>query len=159
MANSTATDPQRLFVLHKAFPYTAKRDVVGELVCVIDSQARDRALDLVGFTSRAVQAGEVHELILTDQPDAGPLAKVAQVAYLGFVAIGSSGVILVGDEVSFDGVVVGYVAGFDLTHLPNHLNVVVRTGERLRTGQEMGLALGARARFAFVGNPARAADA
>ena len=35
---------------------------------------------------------------------------------------------MVGDKVSVDGRHLGALAGFDETHMPNHMNIVVRTG-------------------------------
>ena len=65
---------------------------------------------------------------------------VQRIAYLGFFAVEREGVIVVGDEVSLDGKKIGRLAGFDETHMPNHLNVVI-CSETRATGQELGACL------------------
>ena len=43
-----------------------------------------------------------------------------------------------GDNVTVAGRLIGQIAGFDETHLPNHLNIVVKAGKSV-TGREIGL--------------------
>jgi len=86
--------------------------------------------------SRAVPAGEIHELALTDDPAAEPGARVDRVAYVGFVEIVRGGVILVGDRVTLGQRELGQVVGFDYTHFPNHMNILIR-GPRLQTGRDL----------------------
>ncbi|MEW6244968.1 MAG: hypothetical protein AB1497_12090 [Bacillota bacterium] len=121
-------------------PYHAKVPVKGRLVVVLDGQLTDRGLSLIQQPSRALKAGEIHELIVTTEA-AGPGQCVEEIAYVAFAEITSGGVALVGDEVIVEGDTLGHLAGFDETHSPNHLNVVVRSAS-LRSGAEMGLKLG-----------------
>jgi hypothetical protein len=118
------------------------------VVVVLAGRRVDRGLRLEQLYSRAVQLNEIHEVISTDEATAIPGAKVNSIAYLGFVEIQQSGVLYVGDEVSVNGAPVGRLAGFDLTHHPNHLNLVV-VAEPLRDGSELGLEIEAEIIFRF----------
>lgn len=97
--------------------------------------------------SRAVRVGEIHELALTDDPRASPGMRIDQVAYIGFVELTQGGVILVGDRVRLGKRVLGVVVGFDYTHFPNHMNILVCDRTR-QTGHGLGVALGDLAVFA-----------
>jgi hypothetical protein len=116
----------------------AKRVVDSTLVKVLTHRRHDRGMRLMEFTSRCVRAGEVHELVTTDQSGEPPGARIDRVGFLGFAEIGSAGVIDRGDEVWADGRPVGTVLGFDGCHLPNHYNVLIAV-ESLVTGPDLGL--------------------
>jgi len=126
-------------------PRCRKRDVEGEIVVVLDTRREGRGLELIHPYTRAFKRNDVHELIVTDE-ETGPGDRVQGVCGLGFVEIVRGGVVMVGDEVRVDGRRIGTVAGFDLSHSDNHLNVVVHSEGRL-TGIELGLALGDRISF------------
>ena len=125
-----------------ANPYAAKSVVKGPLVVVLAGRMEDRGLALITPISRCLSRHDIHELILTDEPTAKPGAKVNRIAYLGFFAVAAGGVIVSGDEVTLDGRPIGVLAGFDETHMPNHLNIVIRT-DRLLSGVEQDARLGA----------------
>lgn len=97
-------------------------------------------MQLEPHPSRAVQAGEIHELAVTDDPAAMPEARVERVAYVAFFEVVRGGVILSGDRVTLGGRGLGRVAGFDCTHFPNHMNVLVFSPE-WPTGRELDLAV------------------
>ncbi|MCB1744597.1 MAG: hypothetical protein KDK91_29795 [Gammaproteobacteria bacterium] len=122
--------------------YTAKRDVTGALVYVFCMRADNRQMALEPLVTRALQRGEIHELIVSQSPDIDPGKPVPDVAYIGFFEIEQGGIAEVGDDVFAGDRRLGRLAGFDLTHMPNHLNVVVATDQAL-TGAELSLALGA----------------
>jgi hypothetical protein len=65
---------------------------------------------------------------------ARPGVTVETVGYLAWVAFEKPGVLVAGDTVQVNGDVLGEVCGFDETHAPNHLNIVVRT-PKLLTGR------------------------
>jgi hypothetical protein len=129
-----------------ANPYAAKTDVAGALAVVLRGKMEDRGLELIKPISRCLRRHDIHELILTDEPDAKPGSRVNRIAYLGFAAIEDGGVIVAGDGVYLAGRLVGTLAGFDETHMPNHLNIVIRT-DRLADGVEQGAELGMPVRF------------
>jgi len=120
--------------------YAQKRDVSGSLVVVLDGRLDDRNLLLIAPMSRCLCRGQVHELILTDEPGAKPGGRVDRIAYLGFFAVEREGVIVVGDEFLLDGKKIGILAGFDETHMPNHLNILIQSPTR-PTGKELGCRL------------------
>lgn len=120
-------------------PYALKTVIDGKLVVILRGKLEQRGLELIPMISRAVLKNDVHELIITDE-QAGPGSKVDKIAYLGFVEISHGGVMVAGDEVCCDGRVIGRIAGFDETHLPNHLNIVIASDHRA-DGLEMGLKL------------------
>ncbi len=121
-------------------PYAAKTEIRGKLVVVLQGKLEQRGLNLINPISRAVQKNEIHELIITDEMEAGPGSRVDRIAYLGFMEITAGGVVVVGDELTCQGKVIGKIAGFDETHLPNHLNIVVISESRL-DGVSAGLEL------------------
>jgi len=123
------------------YPYVAKSDVVGRFVCILDARSEERGMQLTIHPSRAVCQGEIHELAITDDPDAAPNYSLNRVAYLAFFSVEQAGIVLVGDRVLVGEVELGRVVGFDLTHFPNHMNLLIGARER-KTGLEMRLNLG-----------------
>jgi hypothetical protein len=133
-------EPHGTGILDK-YPYAAKSDVVGKLVCILDARSDERGMELTIHPSRALCQGEIHELAMTDDPQAGPNYVLDRVAYLAFFSVEQGGIVLVGDRVLVGEAELGKVAGFDVTHFPNHMNVVIDASDR-KTGSELGLQLG-----------------
>jgi Family of unknown function (DUF6917) len=144
---SARRDPHEGGVLDTDYPYAAKRSVEGVLVCVLDARAPMRNLELTVHPSRALLRGEIHELLLTDDPLARPGQIVPNIAYGGCVEITTGGMVLVHDRLIIDGRDLGEIVGFDETHLPNHMNIAVRADGSLLTGAELGLQLEMPVRF------------
>ena len=121
--------------------YGDKRPVEGDTVALLHIVFEDRGLKLIETKSRTVKRDEIHELMITDE-DAEPGGGADRVRAIGFFEITMSGLIVVGDEVRIEDRVLGRLAGFDVTHMPNHINVVVkaesldepdlRVGDRIR---------------------------
>ncbi len=111
--------------------YWAKVPILGNLVVVLQGYLPDRELSLINPKSRALLKGEIHELILTNEIEAGPGQTVNNIAYVGFVEIEQGGVAVVGDKIVINGQNMGTVAGFDITHMPNHLNIVLKSSQLL----------------------------
>ena len=55
-----------------------------------------------------------------------------------FFEVKIGGIVVVGDKVSVGDRVIGEVAGFDVTHMPNHMNIVVKAKERTKLGVKLG---------------------
>lgn len=137
-------------VLNKAQPYTggvppqnffaSRRPVGGKLVAVMQGRLDGRGLQLILQPSRAVCQGEIHELIVSTEQGIGPGSTVNRVTYVGFVEFDPGGVIYFGDTVRIGNMEIGRIAGFDSTHLPNHMNIVIAAAE-LKSGLERGLSL------------------
>lgn len=115
-----------------------KRTVRGQLVKVLLHRRTDRGMTLEEFTSRCVRAGEVHELVVTDQWVPTPGARIDRVGFLGFTELACGGVIDRGDTLCVGAEPVGRVLGFDGCHFPNHYNILVHR-EGLTAGGELGL--------------------
>ena len=140
-------EPHGTGILDK-YPYVAKSDVVGTLVCILDARSKERGMQLMLHPSRAVCRGEIHELAVTDDTRAGPNSLVDRVAYVAFFSVEEGGIVLVGDKVQVDGAEMGEVVGFDNTHFPNHMNILIRNKDP-KTGPELGLRLGDPIIFSF----------
>ena len=139
-------DPYINKLLDKAVPYSEKTPVTGRIVCVLQARADKRGLELCPYPSRAVLKNEIHEVILTAE-EAGPGKTVNQIAYLGYFEVLEGGVLWAGDTVRLDGVEIGRLAGYDLTHFPNHMNIIIQVQGVLRTGFESGCQTGSQIVF------------
>ena len=106
-------------------PYEQKTPVTGRVVAVLRGITDRRGLQITPLRSRAVPAGVIHELMMTDE-EAALESTVNRVALLAFFEVTDGGVILVGDAVRCGEQVLGIVAGFDETHMPNHQNICLR---------------------------------
>ena len=107
--------------------YGDKRPVEGEVVAVLHVKFEDRGLEFIQTKSRTVKLNEIHELMITDEQDAAPGGGADRVRAIGFFEITKSGLIVMGDKVTVNGKKLGTLAGYDVTHMPNHINVVVKT--------------------------------
>ncbi len=123
--------------------YGDKRPVEGEVVAVLHVKFEDRGLKFIQTKSRTVKLNEVHELMITDEGDTAPGGGADRVRAIAFFEITRSGLIVVGDEVTIDGKKLGTLAGYDVTHMPNHINVVVKA----ETLDEPVIRVGDRVRF------------
>jgi hypothetical protein len=131
------------YALAKDRPPCRKRDVVAEPVVIFGNKREDRGLKLITSFTRAVLLNEIHEFILTDEKEARPTATVNRIAYLCFAEIKKGGAIMFGDNIVVQNRIIGRVVGFDETHMPNHLNVIIYTDER-QSGFELELSVGQR---------------
>ena len=120
--------------------FHAKRDVVTRVAVVLDGHLENRNLQLIQPLSRAFYEKMIIEFIATDDPNAQPGSTVQPIAYIAFVELQRSGVILVGDELEWNGKVIGTIAGYDDTHMPNHQNVIVSVAKRI-SGKELGISV------------------
>ena len=123
--------------------YGDKRPVEGEVVAVLHVMFEDRGLEFIQTKSRTVKLNEIHELMITDEQDAAPGGGADRVRAIGFFEITKSGLIVMGDKVTVNGKKLGTLAGYDVTHMPNHINVVVKT----ETLDEPDLRVGDRVSF------------
>lgn len=107
--------------------YGERRPVKGDVVALLHITFKKRGLRLIEARSRALLLNEIHEMMITDEEEAAPGGGAHRVSAIAFFEIKRGGVAVVGDEVSIGGIVLGELAGFDLTHMPNHINVLVKT--------------------------------
>lgn len=111
--------------------FHAKRQITGSVAVVLDGYLDNRALSLIQPISRAFPKHSIIELIATEEETAAPGGSVQAITYLGFVELLTGGVIVVGDEVIVKRKVVGTIAGYDDTHMPNHQNVILKVKKRV----------------------------
>jgi hypothetical protein len=107
--------------------YGDRRPVDGEIVAILHVTFESRGLNLIEARSRAMQLGEIHELMLTDEEKAAPGEVVNRVSAIAFFEVERGGLTVVGDEVEINEEKLGTLAGFDLTHMPNHMGVLLKT--------------------------------
>jgi hypothetical protein len=132
-------DPYESKLVNQNF-YHSKTDITGRIVVVLDGFIEHRGLQLIKPPSRAFPAGTIIELIGTDEAEAGPGQNVDAIAYLAFVELISGGVLLNGDPVYCNSTMIGTIAGYDDTHMPNHQNTIVKMKER-KSGAQLGFTL------------------
>jgi hypothetical protein len=107
--------------------YGDRRPITGEIVALLHITFEERKLELITARSRGLRSGEIHELMITDEEGAAPGGGVDRVSAIAFFEVLNGGLAVVGDEVTIASSFLGKVAGYDLTHMPNHMNIVVRT--------------------------------
>lgn len=112
-----------------------------KFLAVLKERHDDRALQLIPQGTRCIRRNEIHELMVTDEADAGPGRVIDRVANVCFAEFTAGGVLVEGDQVVVHGETIGEIAGFDETHMPNHQNIVIKSRERI-TGFERGYRLG-----------------
>jgi hypothetical protein len=117
--------------------YALVRSVAGRIVTVLDATHDSRGIRLIASYSRALPRYSIHELILTDEPDKKPGDKVNHIAYLGFFEVTEGGCLVVGEELSLNNKPIGTLIGFDETHEPNHINIIIQNHE-FKTGHQSG---------------------
>jgi hypothetical protein len=130
--------------------YAAAVEVEGRVVVVLRGHTDRRGLQLTPHRSRAVLRHAIHELMVTDE-SAEPGDSVNRVGLIGFFEVSESAVILLGSRVYVGERPIGTVAGFDETHMPNHLNICLAVDE-LIDGERIGVQLNDRVRFVFDGS-------
>ena len=130
-------DPYKMKLTSKGF-FHSKKEIKGEVSVVLKGSLDNRGLNLIHPISRAYKQHDIIELIATNETTAAPGEIVNSIAYIAFVELKNSGVILVGDAVLHNGKEIGRIAGYDDTHLPNHQNVIVKVTE-MKSGEQLNL--------------------
>ncbi len=111
-------------------------------VAVLKDHRDGRGMQLIRPRTRAIRRYEIHEFMITDAVDTAiPGNEVENVSYIAFAEFIRGGMLVEGDQVSINGRIIGEIAGFDETHMPNHQNIVIRGPKRV-TGRELGASLG-----------------
>lgn len=105
--------------------YGDRRPVTGQIVALLHITFEDRNLELIPSRSRGLLRNEIHELMITDE-EASPGGGADRVSAIAFFEVLAGGLAVVGDKVSIGGRPLGRVAGYDMTHMPNHMNVLVK---------------------------------
>jgi hypothetical protein len=123
--------------------YGDRLPVLGEVVALLHITFQDRGLKLIQARSRALLKNEIHELMITDEEGAAPDGGADRVSAIAFFEVKRGGLAVVEDEVLIGGRALGALAGFDMTHMPNHMNVLVKSASLeappIRVGDEVRL--------------------
>ena len=126
--------------------YAANRPVEGGVVTVLNSTHEARGLKLIPTYSRALAKNSIHELIATDEAEQKPGGTANRIAYLAFFEVTRGGCIIVGETLMVDGKPVGQIIGFDETHEPNHINIIIGV-KRRATGPQLKISVGSKIKF------------
>ena len=127
--------------------YAANRPVTGQAVTVLDSTHEARGLKLIATYSRALQKNSIHELIATDETGKRPGDTANRIAYLAFFEVTRGGCLIIGETLFVDDQAIGEIIGFDETHEPNHLNIIIGVKQR-QTGPQLKIKVGSKIKFA-----------
>jgi hypothetical protein len=106
--------------------YGDRRPVEATIVALLHVSFKDRGLKLIDTKSRAVLKHEIHELMITDEKAATPGGEANRVTAVAFFEITRGGIIVTGDDVTISGEKIGELVGYDMNHMPNHMNVLIR---------------------------------
>ena len=106
--------------------YGDRRPVEGEIVALLHITFKERGIKLIDARSRAMLRGEIHELMTTDEETAAPGGGANRVSAIAFFEVEVGGIAVVDDDVLLGDELLGKVAGFDMTHMPNHMNLLVK---------------------------------
>lgn len=126
--------------------YAANRAVKGGVITVLDSTHETRGLKLIPTYSRALPKNSIHELIATDETSKKPGDTANRIAYLAFFEVNRGGCIIVGETLFVDGKAIGQIIGFDETHEPNHINIIIGVKAR-KTGPQLEISVGSKIKF------------
>ena len=107
--------------------YGDRRPVMGEVVALLHITFQERGLKLIQSRSRALVEDEIHELMITDEEEAAPGGGADRVSAIAFFEVKNGGLVVVGDRVTLNDDLLGTIAGYDVTHMPNHMNVLLKT--------------------------------
>lgn len=133
-------DPYARKLVNRDF-YHSKADIKAKVLVVLSGTLENRELHLIQPISRAFSRGTIIELIGTDDKNAGPGATVNAIGYIGFIELLTGGVLLTGDVVTWKGKIIGTIAGYDDTHMPNHQNTIIAMEKRI-PGMDLGMKIG-----------------
>ncbi|MEN8243408.1 MAG: hypothetical protein ABFS43_00750 [Thermodesulfobacteriota bacterium] len=116
----------------------SRTKLTGRIVAVLTSKRDQRGLKLIHPYTRCIKKNEIHEFLMTDEIEALPGATVNRVSAIAFIEFTEGGVIMERDAVHVRGKEIGKIAGFDESHFPNHMNILLKGPER-KTGLEHGI--------------------
>ncbi len=114
-----------------------KPPVVSVLCSVHGTRRNNRGIRPIVQKTRCVCGGSIHEIIVVEAGIVEAQGSVEDTAYIGFARFPEGGLLECGDAVYVNERLLGELAGFDETHMPNHLNILVKR-DSLITGVDLG---------------------
>ncbi len=107
--------------------YGAKRVILGEVIAEVN--ATGGKLQLSKAWSRSIKVGDIHEIMLTPSIH-NPGETLPEFTAITFFEAIQGGHSVIGDKLYFNGEQVATLIGYEMNHMPNHLNIVfTATGE------------------------------
>lgn len=123
---------------HVRLRMPSKLPVRTSLVRLLFHETVGRGMRLAPAGSACISRGEIHELVVTTDDTDRAGAVVDHVAYVGFIEFLDPAMLTRGDTFWVGDRLLGEFAGYDESHMPNHLNLVLR-GECLVTAEDLDL--------------------
>lgn len=118
-----------------------KEELQAVVSAVMGHKRNDRKMVLAEWKTRCIKEGEIHEFLSSTDFGGDKTKTLNNFVYLGFFRFTKGGVIEIGDRlITGKNTVLGEIIGFDDTHLPNHINIVLSGQDK--TGEELGLKAG-----------------
>jgi hypothetical protein len=129
-------DPYQAGLIPKDL-YHSRRAISGEIVAVMAKHLEGRNLFLIPQPTRALRTYELVELIATEEKP-NEENRINSISYLGFFEVKQGGVVKNLDHIKINGKKIGSLLGYDETHMPNHLNMIIKMDKK-HTGLELGI--------------------
>ncbi|MBF4622770.1 Gfo/Idh/MocA family oxidoreductase [Clavibacter sp. VKM Ac-2872] len=123
---------------HTRLRMASKLDVETRVIRTLFHETDRRGMVLGQQGSACFSSGEIHELVVTTDCTDIAGGTVDHVGYLGFIEFRAGAMITRGDTFWYDGACLGEFAGVDESHMPNHLNIILRS-ERVITAEDVDL--------------------
>ncbi len=116
--------------------YSSKSSIKFRIKAVMKNKRIDRKLKLSEYVTRCINKNQLHEFLIANDWNNDKNKLLNDISYIGFMECIECGVIEIGDNFSDDnGTIVGTIIGFDYTHMPNHMNIVLKSVST-ETGKE-----------------------
>lgn len=113
-----------------------KTPVVSSLCSVHGTRRKNRTLKPMVQKTRCIEQGSIHEIIIVEEQKLKEEGVIQDTAYIGFSQFLNGGLLECGDTVYLNNMLLGELAGFDDTHMPNHLNILISRAD-LTTGMDL----------------------
>lgn len=101
--------------------YGSKRAILGEVVTEV--KAKGGGLRLSTDWSRAIKVGEIHEIMLTESM-LSPGDDLPEFTAIAFFETSQGSHSVIGDKLYLNEDEVGVLVGYEMNHMPNHMNIV-----------------------------------
>jgi hypothetical protein len=113
--------------------------IQAQFVAILGHYHVSRGMIASPYQTRCIQKGEIHELVYVYENEKG-LIDLNDAWYLGFVEFQAGCVLAKGMKMNIVGEPSGTLIGFDVTHEPNHLNILIAE-KKPQTGTARGLSI------------------
>lgn len=103
--------------------YGNKRAILGEVIAEVN--AKGGGLRLSKDWSRALKVSEIHEVMIT-RSELSPGDELKEFVAVAFFEVSQGGHSVIGDRLLREGKDVGILVGYEMNHMPNHMNIVFK---------------------------------